>query len=258
MLRSLGLTLLLAVCCFAAVAQEVKDLPPRPQPATLVNDFAHSMSADQVAQLESKLDAYAQSTSTQIAVVTIKTLGDYDVADYTLKLFNTWGVGQKDKNNGIMLLAAIDDHKMHITTGQGVQGDLTDALCGRIIRNEITPSFKQGDYFTGFSKGVDSIVAATKGEYVGIAQQPQQQELPSYIIVVMIMVIFFIFWILGKLRRRGGTYMSGGGMGWLGAGWFLGGGGFGRGNDDGGGFGGGSGGGFGGGGSDGGGASGSW
>lgn len=263
MLRFCSLTFLLALCFFTGRAQDEKDLPPRPQPAMLVNDLAHTMSAEQVAQLEAKLDAYAQSTSTQIAVVTIKNLGDYDVADYTLKLFNTWGVGQKDKNNGIMLLAAVDNHKMHITTGQGVQGDLTDALCGRIIRNEITPSFKQGDYFAGFSKGVDSIVAATKGEYVGVVQQQQQQhEVPRYIIVIGIIVIYFIFWILSRRRRNGGTYMSGGGMGWFGAGWFLGGGGFGGGDNDGGGFGSGgdSGGfgGFGGGGSDGGGASGSW
>jgi len=259
LIRSSILTLLLAMFWFAAPAQDDKDLPAQPNPPMLVNDMAHVMSTDQVASLEAKLVGYAQSTSTQIAVVTVQDIGDYDVADYTVRLFNKWGVGQKDKNNGIMLLAAINNHKIHISTGGGVQGDLTDALCGRIIRNEITPSFKGGDYYQGFSKGADSIIAATKGEYVGAPQQPQGNRVPPVVIILIIVGIYFILWLINRNRGGSGTYMSGRGFGAFGAGWFLGGGGFGGGGFGGGGDSGGGGfGGFGGGGSDGGGASGSW
>lgn len=248
----------LVLSVLVSFAQDDKDLPARPVPPMLVNDLAHTMSADQVAALEAKLDEYDRTTSTQVAVVTVQNIGDYDVADYTVRLFNKWGIGQKDKNNGILVLAAIDNHKIHISTGGGVQGDLTDALCGRIIRNEISPSFKAGNYYQGFAKGVDSIIAATKGEYVGAGNPPDEEPIPRFVIVLIIIIIYLIIWFSNRNRNRGGgNYISGRGFGPFGLGWFLGsgfgGGGFGGGSGGGGGFGG-----FGGGSSDGGGASGSW
>ncbi len=252
--------LILLVCMQFKVFAGDKDFPPRPDPPQLVNDLAHILTADQVTQLEAKLENYANTTSTQVAIVTITDIGDYDIAEYATKLFNKWGIGQKDKKNGVLIIAAINNHKINISTGGGVQGDLTDALCGRIIRNEMTPPFKQGNYYEGFSRAADAVIAATKGEYKADGKTGKR-DIPLKWVIALIVLIYLVLWFLSKIGGGGGgggSYMSGRGLGAFGAGWFLGGGGFGGGGFGGGGSGGGGFGGFGGGGSDGGGASGGW
>ena len=260
--RPIFCTLFLSLLVFVANASD-KDFPPRPNPPRLVNDMANTMSADQVRQLEEKLLNIDKSTSTQITIVTIKNLGGYEVAQYSVELANRWGIGQKGKDNGVLLLASTDDRKVNISTGYGLEGALTDAMSGRIIRNEITPEFRNGKFYEGFNKGTDAIIAATKGEYKADPSSEKGKGTPIGGIVVMIIVIYIILWILSKIGGGGGgNYMSGRGhRGWgggfiggsiLGSG--LGGGGWvGGGGSSGGGFGG-----FGGGGFGGGGASGSW
>jgi uncharacterized protein len=226
--------------------------------------MANTMSADQVRKLEEKLLDIDKTTSTQITIVTIKNLGGYEVAQFAVELANRWGIGQKSKDNGVLLLASTEDRKVNISTGYGLEGALTDAMSGRIIRNEITPEFKNGNFYEGFNKGTDAIIAATKGEYkADPASDRKRKGAPVSSILVMIIVIYIILWILSKIGGGGGgNYMSGRGRrGWgggfiggsiLGSG--LGGGGWGGGGgSSGGGFGG-----FGGGSFGGGGASGSW
>lgn len=265
-LRVLSGTLLLVLFTLAALAAD-KDFPPRPNPPRLVNDMAATMTGDQVAKLEEKLLNIDKTTSTQITIVTIKNLGGYEIAQYAVELANRWGIGQKNKDNGVLLLAAIDDRKVNISTGYGLEGALTDAMSGRIIRNEITPQFKTGNFYEGFNKGTDAIIAATKGEYKA-DEKAEKKGAPVSIILIMIVVIYFILWLLSKIGGGGGgNYMSGRGhRGWGGgflAGSILGsglgrGGSWGGGGSSGGGFGGGGFGGFGGGSFGGGGASGSW
>ena len=234
------------------------DFPAKPTPPRLVNDLAHMMSANEVADLESKLLSYEKTTSTQVTIVTIKNLGGYEVAQYAIELGNRWQVGQKGKDNGVLVLASLEDRKVNISTGYGLEGALTDALSGRIIRNEIVPEFKRGDYYQGFVKGTDAIIAATKGEYTS-DKEDKKGDIPAPLIIIIIVVIYFVLWILSKIRGGGsGTYMSGRGhRGWHAGGWYgggFGGSGFGGGGSSGGGgFGG-----FGGGSFGGGGASGSW
>ncbi len=271
---ALILSFLLCICLFAFAGD--KDFPPRPNPPRLVNDLAHTMDAGQVEQLEQKLVGFDKTTSTQITIVTIKNLGGYEVEQYAVELANRWGIGQKSKDNGVLLLAAIDDRRMNISTGYGLEGALTDALSGRIIRNEITPAFKQGDYYTGFNKGADAIIAATKGEYTADEKAQNGEGVSLGRVIMIVFIIFFILWIISKNSGGGGggDYMSGrgsrGGLSNILLGSLLGSalggrrGGFGRGGfgGGGGGFGGGSSGGgfggFGGGSFGGGGASGSW
>jgi uncharacterized protein len=256
LLRFLVITLVLS-CCFLLVRAGDSDFPARPNPPRLVNDLAHTMSASQVQQLEDKLVNFDKTTSTQITIVTIKNLGGYEVAQYAVELANKWGIGQKSKNNGVLLLAAIDDHRVNISTGYGLEGALTDATSGRIIRNEITPQFKAGNFYEGFNKGADAIIAATKGEYTADPQEGRGERMPAPAIIIIILVIYFILWIMSKFRGGGGSYMSGRGhRGWGGG--FIGGSGFGGGSWGGGSSGGGGFGGFGGGSFGGGGASGSW
>lgn len=235
-----------------------KDFPDKPSPPRLVNDFAHMMSGSEVEELEAKLLEYEKSSSTQITVVTIKNLGGYEISQYAVELGNKWGVGHKGKNNGVVLLASMEDRKVNISTGYGLEGALTDIMCGRIIRNEIVPEFKAGNYYGGFTKGADAIIKATKGEYTAEEVYELDEDVKDLLLGLFILIIAIIARFISKRRGGGGgSYMSGRGADDLGRGmfWgtFLGGGHSGGGSSSGGGFGGFGGGSFGGGGS-----SGSW
>lgn len=251
--------LLLAVISMTAFAGD-KDFPERPSPPRLVNDLAGMMDESEQARLEAKLLQYEQTSSTQITIVTIKNLGSYEIAQYAVELGNRWGVGQKGKDNGVVIIASLNDRAVNISSGYGLEGALTDITSGQIIRNEILPQFKKGDFYAGFDKAADAIIAATKGEYKAEekSKYPKGRNIPAGGVVFIVLVIYFIIWLMNKIGgggKGGGTYMSGRGHRgwggpWIGGG--FGGGGFGGGSS-GGGFGG-----FGGGGFGGGGASGRW
>ena len=230
-------------------------LSPRIGKQKLVNDFANVLTNDQQQTLENKLVQFDDSTSTQLSVVIIPNLGNYDISDYALKLGRAWGVGGKEFNNGIVLLISKDDRKINISTGYGVEGALPDITCHQIITQLIGPRFKGEDFYGGINSGVDAIIKATKGEYKapeGYSKRGKQGKLSLGRIIFLIVMVIVLLSIFGG-GNSGGTFMSrrgfipmifpGGGGGFSGGGGSSGGGGFG-------GFGGGS---FGGGGS-----SGSW
>ncbi len=260
LLQYLSLLLLTLTTSFAVIASD-DDFPKISNPPRLVNDFAGMMNAEQQAALEAKLLEYEQTSSTQIAVVTIKNLGGYEVSQYAAELGERWGIGQAGKDNGVLILASLEDRRMHIASGYGLEGALTDIMCGRIIRNEMVPYFKQGDFYKGFDKAAEAIIAATKGEYHAEKDYHHgKKKLPAIVVVFLIIMILLIIFAIsrGDGGNGGGGYYSGRGAGDIATGMLLGqllGGGRSRG-----GFGGGSGGfgGFGGGSFGGGGASGSW
>lgn len=243
------------------VAGQDKIYPDPPNPPMLVNDFAHALNAGQVSELEAKLDDFAKTTSNQVTVVTLTNLGGRDVEEYSVELFNRWGLGQKGRDNGVLLLIGMEDHKAWITVGKGLEGVLTDAKSGQIFRNQLKPAFQAGDYYKGISDACDAIIAVTKGEYKG---DEQVTDNPKHV-PALGFIIFIVFVILIIRIMRGGGRGGGGGGGWgnFATGLFLGnllGGGWGD-DRSGGGWGGGGGGGFGGfggGSTGGGGAGGSW
>ncbi|MEJ7694871.1 TPM domain-containing protein, partial [Daejeonella sp.] len=171
------------------------------KPNRLVNDYTQTLSSDQVNQLEQKLVAFNDSTSTQIAVVVIKSLEGYDVADYTQRLAESWGVGGEKNNNGVVLLVSLGDRKVTIQTGYGVEGALPDAIARRIIENEITPNFKSGDYFAGINQGTDAIISYTKGEYKNDTPKASKKSRGS---MVPFIIIFIVIMLLLKKRGGGG------------------------------------------------------
>jgi len=245
----------LFILLMAGVTGWAQDIPPAPNPPKLVNDFTGTLTSLQEQALESKLKLFDDSTSTNIAVVIIKTTGGLDIADYAIELGRKWGVGQKENNNGVVLLIAIDDHKLNISPGYGLEGALPDVTCKQIIDDIIVPNFKGNDYYRGIEEGTDAIIQAVKGEYTAPESYGKKGGGSSIgrIIFIIIMIIVFLAisggkggggrsmaaWTIGSMLSGG----SGRGSGWSGGGGSSGGGGFG-------GFGGGS---FGGGG-----ASGSW
>lgn len=236
-----------------------QEIPPRPNPPRLVNDLAGILLREEAEALENKLVAYNDSTSTQIAIVTLKTTGGYEISEVALKILRDWGIGTKEKNNGILLLVAVEDRKIRIETGSGMEGAVPDAIANRIIDQIISPNFREGHYYEGLDESVDKIIQAAAGEYKGI---PRSRKSPGGGgLIVGIIIIVIIISIINNRGGGGGTTISrrGFGRGWLGP-TILGGGlgGFGGRGGGGGGFGGGGFGGFGGGSGGGGGASGSW
>jgi uncharacterized protein len=218
------------------------DMPKRPDPPRLVNDFAALLSADQVEQLEQKLVAFNDSTSTQITIVTVSTLEGNEVADYAFKLGEAWGIGQKAKDNGVLVLVAKAERKTFIATGYGVEEFLPDAICKRIITQTIVPEFKQGRFFEGLEAGTDALMNRLLGKFEAEPREREGPPVNPFVVVIVVMVIIFL---LIRFLGRGG----GGGRGrTLGSsGFFMFPGSFGGSRGWGGGFGGGSsGGGFGG------------
>jgi len=240
---------------FSLYAQNLPEAPNH-----LVTDYTGTLSRTEIQTLEQKLLTFEDSTSTQIAVVLIRTTDGYDVADYAVRLGQKWGVGGKKYNNGVILLAALEDRTVTIQTGYGMEGALPDIIAHRIIQNEIRPNFSRQQYYQGLDAATNAIIAYTKGEYKADPRDRREKGdgVPVVLIVVIVIVIISLF-SKGGGGGRGGRVMTGrgasdvfwwtllSGMGRSGGG---GSGGFGGG---GGGFGG-----FGGGGFGGGGASGRW
>lgn len=240
-----------------------QQIPPRPSPPKLVNDLGNVLSPEEEQQLERKLVAYDDSTSNQVAIVTIRTLDGYPIEEYALAILRQWQVGNKETNNGVVILAVIDDRQIRIETGYGLEGAIPDITASQIIRNDIAPAFRSDNYYEGFNKAVESIILAAAGEYK--APQGYKKESGKRPGIPAIIIIIIIIFILSKINRGGGGggFMSRRGYRGFGPVFFpggFGGGGFGGGGfgGGGGGFGGGGFGGFGGGSGGGGGASGSW
>ena len=259
------ISLLFSLSAFAQISNVV---PNRSNPPKLVNDFANVLTPDQVDALERKLVAYDDSTSNQIAIVILPAITDqkgveYPIEDVGLKLLRDWGVGNKKNNNGIVIVAAMQERKLRIEVGYGLEGAIPDVTANSIIRNDIQPNFKNKNYYRGLDNAVNSIIQAAAGEYKAPEGYNQRNAARGSIIGKIIVGIIILFVILGLFGGGGGGggYMSRRGSGWLGPlilGSMLGrsSGGFGSGG--GGGFGGGGFGGFGGGSGGGGGASGGW
>lgn len=190
-----------------------QDFPAKPNPARLVNDFVGGlMNPSQIQQLEQKLRAYQDSTSTQIVIVIVKSVQPYDISEYAFKLGREWGIGQKDKNNGILLLWAPGDRKVFIATGYGAEGGLTDARSKRIIEQTIKPYFKQVQYFDGLNAATDDIIKYLSGEFE--ADPTDEGDLGDVIftIIFFIIIVLIILYIIGKISGGGGRGGRGGGV----------------------------------------------
>ena len=242
--------------------------PPKPEPAVYVHDYAGWLEPGQKAQLEQRLRAYRDSTSTQIVVMIRPDIGDYDKASYAFELGNRWGIGRADKNNGVVMLVKTEapERGIFIATGYGTEGALPDITAGRIIRNTMAPFFRESRYYEGIDAGVTDIVQALSGEFVREPENDQVDKVMTAIIIALA-ILFIIGFIFYQTRgrtmidhrgsrsmrpRQSDWWIGGGGFGGFGGGF---GGGSGGGGFDGGSFGGGS---FGGGSFGGGGAGGDW
>ena len=197
-------------------------LPVPERPEGRVTDRTGTLTRDQVTVLERKLAAFERETSNQIAVLLIPSLEGDSLEDYSIRLAEKWKIGQQGKNNGVILVIVKNDRKLRIEVGYGLEGALPDALAGTIIRNEIAPRFKAGQFFQGIEAGVNSIIAATKGEYKASPRKKTSEI--DFWLPFLIVGAFIIFFILAASQARRRHYHSGGSRGWNSGGGFFGGG----------------------------------
>ena len=236
---------------------------PEPmKPVRLVNDYMNVMTKEQQYTLEEKLEAFEHESSVQIAVVTLNNLYGLDISDYAARLFENWGIGRGDKNNGILILVKTKTPQtlgqVFISTGYGVEGAVPDALAGRIVDYDMLPAFREGDYYKGIDQAANTLIGLTKGEftadeYIDKHETGLGEVLGGFVVFIILIVLMLL--VARRHGKRGYTVTRNGGttvppIFWGGG---RGGGGFGGFSGGGGGFGG-----FGGGSTGGGGAGGSW
>ncbi len=197
--------ILFLVLSFGTILRGQPTIPQRPSPPKLVNDFANLLTADEQIRLERQLVAYNDSTSTQIAIVTIADLGDYDIFDWAIEIGKKWGVGTAQKNNGVVILVGLaPKKKVFIATGGGVQGFLPDIICKRIIEQKITPAFKEKRFYDGFNDAFQVIRGAAKGEFKNENYGQDSSNDAGFWFFIAILVLFVILIIF--LNNRRGRY----------------------------------------------------
>ena len=178
-----------AAAAAAAAAASTNRQLPVPTATGYVVDQAEILSPETEQALTGLIEALDQSDSTQFAVLTIPSLKGNNLEAYALKVAETWGVGQKGKDNGALLLIAQKERKVRIEVGYGLEGRLTDLLAGRIIRNEITPRFKQGDFDGGVRAGVEAMIEAVKGEHQATTESKTN---PTALLILDIVGLVFL------------------------------------------------------------------
>lgn len=238
-----------------------QDFPERPNPPRLVNDLAGVLDNSTAQRIEEGLASFARQSSTQIAVVTISDIGGYDASSYAFQLAEKWGIGQQDKDNGILMLVQPKTSgqrgQAFIATGYGLEGVVPDAVANRIVDNEMIPRFKQNDYAGGIIAGINVLMEITRGEYTAEGYMERSGGGGGFggLIILGVMALIFLsafrgqknrhssvghslpFWMLlatmgGGSRRHTGSYGNfssgsgsfGGGFGGFGGGSFGGGG----------------------------------
>lgn len=192
-----------------------QDFPEPMQPRRIVNDFTGMFSTGQTEALEQKLRNFNDTSSTQIAVVTVPSLEGYDPNDYAQRLAEKWGIGQKGKDNGILLLvkpkSGREKGQVAIAVGYGLEGVVPDAIASRIIRNEIIPQFQNGNYFAGINNATNVLIKITGGEYTADQYARKGDKGGATWIIFPLLIVFLLPMFVRK--HRGYTTGSHGGSG---------------------------------------------
>jgi uncharacterized protein len=191
----------LSLVCDAAAEPSFPALTGR------VVDQAQILDATARTRIEGKLEQLENKTTTQLVVVTLRSLQGYDISDYGYRLGRAWGIGQKGKNNGAILLVAPSERKVRIEVGYGLEGTVTDAVSRLIIENAILPRFRAGDFPGGIERGVDDLVLLLSGNAEDFKRRAAEQERPSgttgaasFAFVILLIVIWFVFFVRRSQR----------------------------------------------------------
>ncbi len=200
---------------FVVGATRAQDIPERPNPPRLVNDLANVMSSEEVRQFEAELEDFARQTSNQIVVVTVPDLGGTDIADYSFKLGEKWGVGQKDKDNGIVIIfkpkTATEKGQVFVAVGYGLEGAIPDAIANRdVVDREMIPRFKEGDIYGGLRAGTDVLMKLAAGEFSAEQYHRQASGNEGGGGALIFIIIAFVAVVMSVIRGRSRRFYSGG------------------------------------------------
>ncbi len=200
---------LLFFFCANSIAQNI---PPRPDPPKLVNDLAEMLTESEELNLERKLRDFSDRTSTQIVILTVKSLQGYDKAMFAYEIGEEWGVGQKGSDNGIVILVknklADSRGEVFIAPGYGLEAVIPDATAKRIVENEILPAFKQGKYFSGLDKAVNTLISLSLEEFSAeeynkkTGNDGENIFAPLLFIIIFFIIISRLFGGARRVRRR--------------------------------------------------------
>ncbi len=193
-----------------------------------VNDYAKIIRDSDEREIEEYLAALEQNSGIQIAVLTMPSLDGEDIASFGIKVADKWQLGDKEKDNGALLLVAYAEHDLRIEVGDGLEGSLTDAKCGLILRNVIVPEFRDGNYSKGILEGIKNMGAIASGDESAVSRSVREGENSSSdddlitFIIIGIWLIIFICCIItgsrrGRGRRRGRYYHNGNTIAWIAA-----------------------------------------
>jgi uncharacterized protein len=194
----------IVILFISVLSVSAQEFPEKPNPQRLVNDYANFLQPNEVNALENKLVQFNNETSTQIAIVIVKSLNGYDKASYSFQLAEKWGIGQKGKNNGILMLIKPkyrnEKGEVFIATGYGVEGAVPDAIAKRIVDKEIIPNFKNGNYYQGIDAAVNTMIELTIGEYTA-EEYAGSGNVGSIIGPFLFFFLIIIFSIIGRIKR---------------------------------------------------------
>ena len=211
-MRSPAIALALAIL-FAISAHAAEVIPPKP--AGYFNDYAGVVSKEAASRFNEQLAQFERETSDQVVVAVFpKMQSDSDIADYTQRVAQAWGVGQKERRNGVVLFVFIQDRKMFIQVGYGLEGALPDATAFDITERHIKPLFRTGNYEAGLATGIDLICKAIRGEYKGSGKTVAESHGVTGVVTNVLPFIIFliVLMLLSRLfQKRGYGYSSGGG-----------------------------------------------
>ena len=217
--------LLFILCFFIFGIEKSFSEYKAPKPVGYVNDFANVLSQDSKSNLNSIIAELKSKTGAEVVVVTLKTLEGYMPEDVGLAIGRQWKVGEKDKNNGVIILTAITDRKLRIEVGYGIEPYLTDAQAGRIRDGYMIPYFKKGDYQSGIVYGTAAVVSTiAKGYDVTVSgnyKLPPAQDEPDGASIVFLLILMFLFirypsfmaGFMFNMMLGGRGYTGGGGFG---------------------------------------------
>ncbi len=172
-----------------------------------VTDDAHLLTADQEQTLEQNLQQYSTQTSNEIAVLTVQSLSGADISDVAVQVGRAWGVGTKDKNNGILVLISYEDHEINISTGYGLEGAVPDIVAKGIVEKDMVPPFRDGKYFEGIGTAIDSLKKHIGGEYT--ADRYTQKDTSGVIPWIFFFVFIAFNWLAAIFARTKSWWLGG-------------------------------------------------
>ncbi|MCM8764394.1 MAG: TPM domain-containing protein, partial [Candidatus Omnitrophica bacterium] len=165
-----------------------------PEPTGFINDFAGILTVDEKSELEKQVEVFEQATGIEIAVVMLGSLEGRNIEEVSNEIFNSWGIGKKKKDNGILIVISMNERKIRIEVGYGLESFLTDGRCGLIIRNRIAPAFKEGKYFDGLKAGINGIEDVVAGKSQDVNSTAEFSPNSGSIAFLIIWQLFCLFY----------------------------------------------------------------